>query len=283
MRVKTARLQRVRPREGAPRRAAGSSLSRTRPQAWPRTWLRRAVVRAARGAPSCSPARSLVDEYEHADVMRVVLARAARSARLTTHFDLDFPRDAAARARTGATSIGASAAPVDRAAHFLAATRSTRWRGSRRSRACAPAAARRSSCTATRASSNGRAASTPSITSPPYPGLIDYHEQHRYAYELLGLDDRREREIGAAAAGTSRAALAAYIEGSRDVLRRAAGALRPRRARADRRQRPARPLPGDPRARRAQARRSGCAATSTAAPVGGRASTSRTSSSSCRE
>ena len=25
--------------------------------------------------------------------------------------------------------------------------------------------------------------------SPPYPGLIDYHEQHRYAYELLGLDD----------------------------------------------------------------------------------------------
>ncbi len=38
------------------------------------------------------------------------------------------------------------------------------------------------------------------ITSPPYPGLIDYHEQHRYAYELLGLDDRRETELGAAAA-----------------------------------------------------------------------------------
>ena len=31
------------------------------------------------------------------------------------------------------------------------------------------------------------------VTSPPYPGLIDYHEQHRYAYALLGLDDRRER------------------------------------------------------------------------------------------
>ena len=41
------------------------------------------------------------------------------------------------------------------------------------------------------------------VTSPPYPGLIDYHEQHRYAYELLGLDDLREREIGAAARGTS--------------------------------------------------------------------------------
>ena len=34
------------------------------------------------------------------------------------------------------------------------------------------------------------------VTSPPYPGLIDYHEQHRYAYELLGLDDRRELELG---------------------------------------------------------------------------------------
>jgi hypothetical protein len=43
--------------------------------------------------------------------------------------------------------------------------------------------------------------------------LIDYHEQHRYAYELLGLDDRRELEVGAALAGTSRAALAAYADG----------------------------------------------------------------------
>jgi hypothetical protein len=51
------------------------------------------------------------------------------------------------------------------------------------------------------------------LTSPPYPGLIDYHEQHRYAYELLGLDDRRELEVGAAAAGTSRTALAAYSDG----------------------------------------------------------------------
>ncbi len=51
------------------------------------------------------------------------------------------------------------------------------------------------------------------VTSPPYPGLIDYHEQHRYAYELLGLDDRRRLEVGAAAGGTSRAALAAYTDG----------------------------------------------------------------------
>src|SRR5262249_48826198 len=61
---------------------------------------------------------------------------------------------------------------------------------------------------------------------PPYPGLIDYHEQHRYAYELLELDDRRELEIGAAVAGTSRAALAAYSDGIVETLRNAGASLR---------------------------------------------------------
>jgi DNA modification methylase len=64
------------------------------------------------------------------------------------------------------------------------------------------------------------------LTSPPYPGLIDYHEQHRYAYELLGLDDRRELEVGAAAAGSSRAALEAYSDGIVDVLLNARSVLR---------------------------------------------------------
>ena len=64
------------------------------------------------------------------------------------------------------------------------------------------------------------------VTSPPYPGLIDYHEQHRYAYELLGLDDRRELELGAAASGTSRGALEAYVEGIVGVLANLRPALR---------------------------------------------------------
>jgi len=63
------------------------------------------------------------------------------------------------------------------------------------------------------------------ITSPPYPGLIDYHEQHRYAYELLSLDDRREQEIGAAAAGRSKTALSAYIEAMSEVFDNTASQL----------------------------------------------------------
>ena len=56
------------------------------------------------------------------------------------------------------------------------------------------------------------------VTSPPYPGLIDYHEQHRYAYELLGLRDRRGAEIGAAVAGTRRTSLARYVDAMTEVF-----------------------------------------------------------------
>ena len=66
------------------------------------------------------------------------------------------------------------------------------------------------------------------LTSPPYPGLIDYHEQHRYAYELLSLEDRRSVELGAAAGGTSARALAEYVEGIAAVLEHARKSLRAR-------------------------------------------------------
>src|SRR5205814_1224337 len=48
---------------------------------------------APRAAGELLDFRSLIADYRHADVLRVVLARAARSARRTTHFDLDFPRE----------------------------------------------------------------------------------------------------------------------------------------------------------------------------------------------
>ena len=65
------------------------------------------------------------------------------------------------------------------------------------------------------------------ITSPPYPGLIDYHEQHRYAYELLGLVDRRDEEIGAAASGRTRAAVEDYIASMSAVFENTRRQLRP--------------------------------------------------------
>ncbi len=65
------------------------------------------------------------------------------------------------------------------------------------------------------------------ITSPPYPGRIDYHEQHRYAFELLDLVGREDVEIGRAGAGRSRAAVARYVDDVAAVLGNARAALRP--------------------------------------------------------
>ena len=56
------------------------------------------------------------------------------------------------------------------------------------------------------------------FSSPPYVGLIDYHEQHAYAYELLGLSRRDENEIGKLSNGQGRSAREDYVESIAQVL-----------------------------------------------------------------
>jgi DNA methylase len=169
---------------------------------------------------------SLTSDYEYADALRIVLARAARSARLTTHFDLDFPRTPQA-GPYWCFKHKRECRPIDRAGHFIRRyTLDTLARLKEFGRV-------RTKRSAEVLHGDARELELPGafdavVTSPPYPGLIDYHEQHRYAYELLGLDDLREREIGAAAIGTSRAALTAYVDGVSAVLASCAAALRPR-------------------------------------------------------
>ena len=168
--------------------------------------------------------RGLIGEYEHGDVLRVILARAARSARRTTHFDLDFPREPQLE-EYWCHKHKRHCRPVERAEHFLRRyTLDTLARIKEFSRL--RARAREASVMhgdARAISYDGRFDGV--VTSPPYPGLIDYHEQHRYAYELLRLDDRRDVELGAAARGTSSAALREYVDGVAAVLARTHGAL----------------------------------------------------------
>lgn len=171
--------------------------------------------------------REFVGEYEHADVLRVVLARAARSARLTTHFDLDFPREPQTEAYW-CHKHKRFCRPVERAEHFLRRyALDTLKRVKEFSRARAKGReARVIHGDAREVWLDGRFDGL--ITSPPYPGLIDYHEQHRYAYELLGLQDLRGLELGSGAEGTSVAALAGYVDGVAEVLARGRKALRAR-------------------------------------------------------
>jgi hypothetical protein len=179
---------------------------------------------APRAARDLLGFRALVGDYEHADVLRVVLARAARSARLTTHFDLDFPR-APQRGPYLCHKHKRECRPVERADHFL-----RRYALDTLARIRAFARVRAKWREAEVLHGDGRAIALDGtfdgiITSPPYPGLIDYHEQHRYAYELLGLDDLGELELGR---GSTRAALAAYVEGIAAVLANTRSVLKSR-------------------------------------------------------
>ena len=162
-----------------------------------RTWF------APQALAELTAFRSLIERCRYRDFFRVVLSRAARSARLTTHFDLDFPKTPTTQPYQ-CYKHSRICEPTKTAFKFIA-------------RYCADGVRRVERFAALRSDANvqlvhgdSRLADLPPvdavITSPPYVGLIDYHEQHRYAYELLGLADNRESEIGAAANGQSGAA-----------------------------------------------------------------------------
>jgi hypothetical protein len=185
--------------------------SQRRPRGYAGEWF------APQAAAELLHFRSLIGEYEHADVLRVVLARAARSARLTTHFDLDFPR-LPQRDPYWCHKHRRECVPVEEAGKFLNRyLLDTLRRIGDFQRVRAPG---RTADVVHGDSGEVTLGGTfdAIVTSPPYPGLIDYHEQHRYAYELLELDDRRDRELGAAARGTSRRAIDDYVGGIARVL-----------------------------------------------------------------
>lgn len=56
------------------------------------------------------------------------------------------------------------------------------------------------------------------FSSPPYVGLIDYHEQHAYAYDLFGFERRDELEIGSLFQGNGKEARDSYVQGIVHVL-----------------------------------------------------------------
>jgi hypothetical protein len=195
-------------------------LRGSRPSGYLRDWY------APRAASQLLGFRELIPEYRHRDVLQVILSRAARSARQTAHFDLEAPK-APQRGPYWCHKHRRECRPVESAAGFL-----RRYTLDTLARIEQFARVRHPVREATVLHGDARELELPGpydgiLTSPPYPGLIDYHEQHRYAYDLLGLDDRRRREIGAAASGTSLASLEAYRDGIVAVLGRASAALRP--------------------------------------------------------
>jgi hypothetical protein len=179
---------------------------------------------APRAASELLAFRASLEASASADVLRVVLARAARSARRTTHFDLDFPRIPQTEPYL-CRKHRRVCRPVEEARRFL-----LRYTRDTLARIEAFAAVRGAGAAAAVLHGDARTLELPGpfdgvITSPPYPGLIDYHEQHRYAYELLGLSQHCDHELGRPANGLSRAAIETYVQGVADVLANARRSL----------------------------------------------------------
>lgn len=160
--------------------------------------------------------------YQYKDLLRVILSRSARSARLTTHFDLDFPKQPQTEPYW-CYKHSRTCYPTTDALKFLKRYSEDTLRRVQQF------AAVRTAAQVTIHHDDSRSVNLPPIagvvTSPPYLGLIDYHEQHVYAYQLLGLEDRRTVEIGAAAAGTSKKAREQYQNAMVSVFQNALGVM----------------------------------------------------------
>ena len=57
------------------------------------------------------------------------------------------------------------------------------------------------------------------FSSPPYVGLIDYHEQHAYSYEIFGFKRKDELEIGPLFRGQGKEARDSYTQDISNVLK----------------------------------------------------------------
>lgn len=153
--------------------------------------------------------RDLIEtgSYLYKDLLRVILSRSARSARLTTHFDLDFPKHPQTEPYW-CYKHSRTCQPTTDALKFL-----SRYSEDTVKRITAFSKVQ-TDATIEIHHADSRTIALPPIdgviTSPPYVGLIDYHEQHNYAYQLFGLEDKRIQEIGAAAFGTSKRAKTEY-------------------------------------------------------------------------
>ncbi len=162
--------------------------------------------------------------YEYQDLLKIILSRSARSARLTTHFDLDFPKKPQTEPYW-CYKHSRECFPTQDASKFL------RRYSIDTIKRVEEFSKKRTSAKVSVIHGDSRNAELPKIdgliTSPPYVGLIDYHAQHQYAYELLALEDRRSNEIGAAKQGSSQKAQKNYQESISQVFQNALKSIRP--------------------------------------------------------
>jgi len=156
--------------------------------------------------------KSIIPEYKNQDVLMVILSRSARSARLVPHYDLARPKEPI-REAYWCKKHKRYCEPTNEALKFI---RKYSFDTIKRLKEFDKI---RTSASIQIFQGDARTIQLPEgikadgiFTSPPYLGLIDYHEQHIYAYELFNFPRLDDLEIGSAKKGQGKLAREEYVK-----------------------------------------------------------------------
>jgi DNA modification methylase len=162
--------------------------------------------------------RSIIKDYKNQDVLKVILSRSTRSARLIPHYDLARPKKAV-RETYWCIKHKRYCDPINEALKFInrySLDTIKRIKEFEQLRTSASIEIIQGDARTTKLPDNLKISGI--FTSPPYVGIIDYHEQHRYAYELFEFSRKDEQEIGPATKGQNGTAKTNYVSGIVDVF-----------------------------------------------------------------
>jgi len=177
--------------------------------------------------------RRKIKNYKNQDILKVILSRATRSARLIPHYDLARPSKPI-REKYYCIKHRRICEPINEAMKFI---NRYSWDTIKRIKEfekirtnahikIIQGDSREVDFSKVKGYKGGKFDGI--FTSPPYVGLIDYHDQHRYAYELFGFDDNGFKEIGPASKGRSREAKEEYKNDIIAVFKNANRFLKPK-------------------------------------------------------
>jgi len=163
--------------------------------------------------------RNIIKDYSNKDVLKIILSRSTRSARLIPHYDLARPKKPI-RETYWCIKHKRYCTPINEALKFI---NRYSYDTIRRLKEFDNI---RTDAFIKIFQGDARLIKIPNdvkingiFTSPPYVGIIDYHEQHRYAYELFNFQRFDELEIGPAKKRQNGNAKKEYVEGIVDVFK----------------------------------------------------------------
>lgn len=160
--------------------------------------------------------RRILPGYTYTGALKILLSRCARSARQVFHFELDHPKDSVKEPYYCFKHSRICTPCMDAQPFFVRYSKDIIKRIGQFQKI-------RGKASVDVIHGDSRVVDLPDnisgvFTSPPYLGLIDYHEQHSYAFDLLELKNRDEEEIGSKSLGKNGTARNQYIQGIADVL-----------------------------------------------------------------